>query len=234
MLRRLLKKLSVPCFIVLGLLSQAVTYAACPAAKASKAGEELNQIASQMLRSFLACRTDVPFSDRTPCNVFVSMGLEAVYGVTDFQIGARKHMSANQIASQIDVDKRWVRIGALLDDESALCAQASANDGFPVIAVLSEARHGHVALVLPGPFARASSWGGHIAPNSASYFLDKPYAAYVSQPLNRAFGRSNAVKASYYYRKKDLDSLFSPIAIELEQRLASQSIESFFELEHTP
>jgi hypothetical protein len=131
MLIRRLKKFSVPCFVLLGLLSQVAAYAACPAAKASKPGEELNQIASQMLRPFLACRADVPFSDRTPCNVFVSMGLEAVYGVTDFQIGPRQHMSANQIASQIDVDKRWVRIGGLLDDESALCAQASANDGFP-------------------------------------------------------------------------------------------------------
>jgi hypothetical protein len=152
------------------------------------------------LSQFLVCGADDPINDQSPCNTFASKGLEAIYGVTDFKTGTNTHMSANQIADKVASGGNWRKIGPLLDDDNALCAQAAANAAYPVVAVMKGTKHGHIALVIPGEPKKAQSWDGTLAPNSASFFHKKPQDVYINGPMNKAFGKANAATATYYYR----------------------------------
>lgn len=176
------------------------SFAACPVAPANVPSEDTKKLAIGKLSEFLACSEDDPINDQSPCNTFASKGLEAIYGVTDFKGTSNTHLSANQIYDKVAAAGNWKLIGSVLNDNNALCAQAAANSALPVIAVMKGTRHGHIALVIPGEPSKAPSWGNKLAPNSASFFYEKPKNTYVNGPLSKAYGPANAASASYYYR----------------------------------
>jgi hypothetical protein len=92
------------------------------------------------------------------------------------------------------------QLGTVFNEANNLCAQSAANAGWPVIALLKAAGHGHVALVIPGQPTVSNSWG-MLTANSASFFLDKPTSVYLNKGLSSAFGPTNAQKAVFFYRK---------------------------------
>lgn len=174
--------------------------ASCPVASVSMPTATAKQLAVHKLNSLLVCDSTEPLLDQSPCNIFASRGLELLFGIKDFKKSQNTHMSANEIEREVSIHPKWRRIGNVANEESSLCAQATANSGFPVIAAMSGTTHGHVVLIIPGEGAASPSWGNKYAPMSAGFFLNRPGDSYVAKPLSRAFNFSDAAKANYFYR----------------------------------
>ncbi|WP_155769859.1 hypothetical protein [Burkholderia vietnamiensis] len=173
--------------------------AGCPVELVSTPTGAAQALMISKLTPLMACQVGDPLSDKSPCNVFVGKGLDEVYSISDFKT-ADGYLAANRIADSIAIDARWVKLGKVFDEGNNLCAQALANNAYPVIAVEKAAGNGHVALVIPGEPAKSSSWGMFVA-NSASFFIDNPTKGYVSAPLSKAFSAQNAQAAVFFYRK---------------------------------
>jgi len=190
-------------YFVAGLVILAVmdfAIAQCPVPPANGPSTVAQQLAITKLGQFLRCEANDPLNDQSPCNTFASRGVEAIYGVKDFKVGATTHQSANQMWDTVTASgSKWRKLGGVLDEQNNLCAQSIANAGWPIIALLQAAGHGHVALIIPGEPQKSGSWG-MLAANSASFFLDKPALVYVNKPLSNAFGASSAQKATFFYR----------------------------------
>lgn len=184
---------------LVALLSFSAAFAACPVAVQNQPTDAANKLAVKKLGALLACDPNDPINDQSPCNTFASKGLEAIYGVTDFKTAAGTHQSANEIHATVKKSTRWKEIGAVLDDDNALCAQSAANAALPVIAVITGSPHGHIALIIPGEPFKSPTWG-KFAPKSASFFYNSPGKGYVNEPLSKAFQPAEAKNTTYYYR----------------------------------
>ncbi|KQZ81537.1 hypothetical protein [Pseudomonas sp. Root562] len=175
--------------------------AQCPVPPANVPSEAAKQLAISKLGQFLKCEANDPLNDQSPCNTFASRGLESIYGVNDFKSNGTSHQSANQMWDTVNAPgSKWSNLGKVFDEQNNLCAQSAANAGWPVIALLKAAGHGHVALVIPGEPQQSGSWGMLVA-NSASFLLNAPASAYLNKPLSNAFGAANAQNAVFFYRK---------------------------------
>lgn len=188
--------------VSLGLVAVAVSgvaMAACPVPPRSNPTDLSNRLPIAKLTPLLSCRSDDPLSDQSPCNIFAAKGLEALYSINDFKSGD-KYMSASQIFDYVSSSPNWGKIGTLFDIDSNLCAQAAANQAYPVIAVMKASPHGHIALIIPGTVSNSGTWGMNVA-NSASFFIGQPDKSYISGPISKAFQPDNAKKAIVFYRK---------------------------------
>ncbi|HCR0386880.1 hypothetical protein [Enterobacter kobei] len=184
------------------LLIGSFTYAQCPVAPINSPNEESRKLSVNKLSEFMICDISAPENDRSPCNTFASQGLNAIWGINDFGSDQKTYLTANQIWEKVNSpDTVWHNLGSVLNEDNNLCAQSLANAGWAVLAVMkgSDNGHGHIALIIPGEPQQALSWGMLVA-NSASFFLDKPYKAYISKPLSFAFSAANANQASFFYR----------------------------------
>lgn len=182
-------------------IAPAVASAQCPLPPANTPSAAAKQLAISKLGQFLKCEANDPLNDQSPCNTFASRGLEAIYGVIDFKVGEKSHQAANAMSESVNgPTSKWVKLGGVFDEQNNLCAQSVANAGWPVIALLKAAGHGHVALVIPGEPQKSGSWG-FLAANSASFFLGRPASVYLNQPLSSAFGVADARNAIFYYRR---------------------------------
>lgn len=185
---------------VVAIVATGVASAQCPVPPANTPSAAAMQLAISRLGQFLKCETNNPLNDQSPCNTFASRGLEAIYGVKDFKSGETTHQTASQMWNTVNgPGSKWMKLGAVFDEQNNLCAQSMANAGWPVIALLNASGHGHVALVIPGEPQRSGSWG-MLTVNSASFFLDKPASVYLNKPLNNAFGAASAQRAWFFYR----------------------------------
>jgi hypothetical protein len=157
------------------------------------------------------CTTAV--DDRTACNVFLGRALEILFGNTDFKVDGG-YMLANDIASGLEnngASMGWKKIGVATDQSALFNAQDFANAGKPVVAARlgrldGATRHpGHVVLIIPGTAQNydfddagvAFSWGSLVAPNSASFFLDRPDKFFMGCPLSATWQRPDDVGLYY-------------------------------------
>jgi len=149
---------------------------------------------SDLLNQFLSCTADMagPNGKQYPCNKFLVMALDKVYGIKDFYDAQGKALLANQIIQQMRITPdTWTRLGTGADQNVLTQAQGYANHKKAVVATLYvPGSVGHVVLVLPGDLVASGSWGMHV-PNSASFFLNKPNKSYVSGPLSKAFSAAD-------------------------------------------
>lgn len=172
---------------------------ACPTISTSNAPLLNGNTITNILTPYFSCNKDEPLLEKSPCNLFVARAMSDIYGIDDFK-AKTGYLSANQIAQKlVDGFNGWKPIGILLDDDNGACAQALANEGYPVIAALSEKDHGHVALIIPGKLN--SRWQGYQSPNSASFLLGKPQLSYIGKPLSFSFGKLKAKQAKYFYHE---------------------------------
>lgn len=177
------------------------SFAHCPVPLQSSSFDLPLGVYSERLRQYFACSFDDPLSSRSPCNVFVIRALSDIYGVPDFKTQKGDFLSANEIVRLLESGhNEWAEIGSVSDSSSGLCAQVLANRGFPVVAAMRSKDHGHVALVLPGMPALSTSWKTY-APNSASFFLDRPEKGYFDRPLSKAFSLKNAMSTKYFFHR---------------------------------
>lgn len=191
-----------PLFVSAGLmLVLNLGICACPVAPQNTPTAAATALAVSKLTPLLACLAGDPMNDQSPCNTFASRGLESIYAVADFKTGTGQYMSANQMEAAVRApSSKWTRIGSLLSEDDTLCAQAAANAALPVIAVMPGNPHGHIALVIPGEPKQSGTWG-KLAPFSAGFLLGKPAQSYVGGLLSKSFGKDDAAKAAYYYRR---------------------------------
>jgi hypothetical protein len=162
------------------------------------------------------CQTTI--DDRTACNVFVGRALELLFGNTDFKTGNNSYMLANDIASGLEntaASMGWSKIGVATDQSALDKAQGYANSGKPVVAARlgrldGEIRHpGHVVLIIPGTAQKYEfedvvknktikfQWGDLVAPNSASFFLDRPDKFFFGCPLSATWLKPDGVGLYY-------------------------------------
>ncbi|MET3225785.1 hypothetical protein ABIF35_006572 [Bradyrhizobium japonicum] len=174
------------------------------------------QAAIQKLGSLAQCQTRI--DDRTACNVFLGRALELLFGNTDFKTGNDSYMLANDIASGLEntaASMGWKKIGIATDQAALDQAQAQANAGKPVVAARlgrldGEVRHaGHVVLIIPGTAQKYEfedvvnnktvkfQWSSLVAPNSASFFLDRPDKFFLGCPLSATWVKPDGVGLYY-------------------------------------
>ena len=186
---------------IMALVAAGAAAAQCPVPLANTPSASAEQLAVSRLAQFLKCDPVDPLNDQSPCNTFASRGLQSIYGVKDFMLGGSTFQSANQMWDTVNAQgSKWLRLGSVFDEQNNLCAQSLANAGWPVIALLKAAGHGHVALVIPGEPQQSASWR-MFAANSASFFLGKPASAYLNKPLSFAFDTAHAQDASFFFRR---------------------------------
>jgi len=131
-----------------------------------------------------------PVDDLAACNRFVGRALEILYKNSDFKNGSQ-YFLANDIANGLSTPGNipgWTRLGEATDQSVLDKAQALANEGAQVVAVKPAPKAGHVVLILPGSTEQFNlpgfSWGSLRAPNSASFFLNKPDRVFIGCPLS--------------------------------------------------
>jgi len=170
------------------------------------------------LSPLASCKTTI--DDRAACNVFLGRSLEVLFGNTDFKTGNDSYMLANDIASGLEKaapSVGWTKIGVATDQSALDMAQAHANSGKPVVAARlgrldgEIRRPGHVVLIIPGTAQKYDfddvvnnkpvvfQWGKLVAPNSASFFLDRPDKFFFGCPLSATWQRPDGV--GLYYKR---------------------------------
>lgn len=193
--------------LAIGLLALIIShsvYARCPVAPINQPNEDAKKLRVNQLSEFMACLPGDPANDRSPCNTFASQGLNKIWGYSDFGTDEKTFLTANQIWAKVNSPgSKWLTLGAVSDVDNNLCAQSLANSGRAVLAVMKgpDGGHGHIALVIPGEPQISTTWG-ILAANSASFFLDEPTKAYISQPLSFAFSKTVASEARFFYRDR--------------------------------
>lgn len=147
--------------------------------------------------------------DRTACNVFLGRALYVLFGNSDFKTGSDTYMLANDIVNGLEMpgNAGWKKVGVATQQDALTKAQTLANEGKAVVAarkgpvVGGVRRPGHVALILPGTAQNYAfdgfSWGGLIAPNSASFFLDNPDRMFFGCPLSAVWKKPDDVGLFY-------------------------------------
>src|SRR6266478_2868721 len=173
--------------------------AVCPVPLQNKQNDAARKLAVSKLSEQMKCDPKDINNDKSPCNTFASRGLQSLYGVNDFVNGGGA-LSANAIAENVAKNPDWVNVGNVFNEDNNFCAQALANSAYPVIAVISELGHGHIALVIPGDPKKSPSWGFNVA-NGASFRLGEPGKAFVGDLISGAFSVEHAKTAQFYYRK---------------------------------
>jgi hypothetical protein len=136
------------------------------------------------------------------CNVFVGRTLETVYGFSDFKAADGHYLLANDIADYLVTSPNWTLIG-VADNQSVLVQAADSAASRPVVAVWRNPdlkKHGHVALIGPGPL-QISGWG-LMVPNSAGFSMDNATARYIGNKLSCAFGNDKKSSVLIYVRSK--------------------------------
>ena len=120
---------SVFCSVVIA-ATATVAHAQCPVSPTNTPSSAANSLAVSRLGQFLKCDAGDPLNDQSPCNTFASRGLEAIYGITDFKSGSKRHQSANQMWETVSAaGTKWTRLGTVFDEANNLCAQSAANAG---------------------------------------------------------------------------------------------------------
>lgn len=159
------------------------------------------------------CRLAI--DDRTACNVFLGRALELLFANTDFKTNGGGYMLANDIASGLEntgASMGWSKIGVATDQNALNKAQAAANAGKAVVAAkkgrvdgAGVTHAGHVVLIIPGTAQNydfddvvngrqvAFRWGTLVAPNSASFFLDRPDKFFIGCPLSATWQAPDGV-----------------------------------------
>lgn len=174
------------------------------------------QATIQKLGALAQCQTRI--DDRTACNVFLGRALELLFANTDFKTGNDSYMVANDVASGLEntaASLGWSKIGVATDQSALDKAQAYANSGKPVVAARlgrldGELRHaGHVVLIIPGTAQKYDfedvvnnknikfQWRNLVAPNSASFFLDRPDKFFFGCPLSATWVKPDGVGLYY-------------------------------------
>ena len=105
-------------------------------------------------------------ADSTACNWFAARGLQAWFGVNDVVPQGGKWQTANQIASLLSSSPKWQYLGKGYDQAAMKAAGDAASAGSVVVAAMTGASHGHLAIVLAGPLEQSGKWGLAV-PNSA-------------------------------------------------------------------
>jgi hypothetical protein len=137
--------------------------------------------------------------DRAACNRFVGRGLEILFKNVDFKAGNGEYMLANDIANGLSQpgNSGWRLLGKATDQAALAKAQDAANTGQPVVAAKTVVPNGHVVIVLRGQLERfdadGHSWGTLNTPNTASFFLDKPYKGFIGCPLSAVWKKPDGV-----------------------------------------
>lgn len=154
-----------------------------------------------------ACKAAI--DDRTACNVFLGRALDVLFKISDFKTGNDTYMLANDIVNGLEMpgNAGWKKIGVATQQDALNKAQELANEGKAVVVarkgpVVDGARRpGHVALILPGTAQNYAfdgfSWGGLVAPNSASFFLDRPDRMFFGCPLSAVWKKPDDVGLYY-------------------------------------
>ena len=166
------------------------------------------------ISALASCKTAI--DDKAPCNAFLGRALEILFGNVDFKTGKDSYMLANDIASGLEQPALgWKKIGVATDQSALDRAQVLANSGKPVVAARlgrldGGVRHpGHVVLIIPGKAQKydfedivnntpvAFQWGQLVAPNSASFFLDRPDKVFFGCPLSATWQKPDGVGLYY-------------------------------------
>lgn len=143
------------------------------------------------LQKFAGCQLPLD----SGCRAALAQALEQIYGVKDFGADS-KYMTPAEIAAK--AAGGWEHLGAATDQDALKKAQAAANCGRAVIAVMSGENGGHVAIILPGPLASSSVWKLQV-PNSASFFTHNPEKSFSGKPLSYSFPKPDGIEI--YARK---------------------------------
>lgn len=159
------------------------------------------------LSALRACKAAI--DDRTACNVFLGRALDLLFKNSDFKTGNETYMLANDIVNGLEMpgNAGWKKIGVATQQDALNTAQELANEGKAVVVarkgpiVDGARRPGHVALILPGKAQNYTfdgfTWGSLIAPNSASFFLDKPDRMFFGCPLSAVWKKPDDVGLYY-------------------------------------
>ena len=165
--------------------------------------DEWETYVTNLLTGFLACNADMAGQNgrQYPCNKFLVMAVEKVYGIKDFFDSQGKPLRANQIVEQMRITpETWTRLGVATDQQVLMQAQEYANQKKAIVATkYVSGGIGHVALILPGSLKLSPSWNMQV-PNSASFFINRPNMSYVSGPLSKAFVASDKSEVEIWGR----------------------------------
>jgi hypothetical protein len=147
----------------------------------------------ESLQKFTACQLPLDAS----CRAALAQALEHLYGVKDFG-SESKYMTPSEITKKVAGDSNWEHLGNAADQSALKNAQARANCGKAVIAVLASETGGHVAVILPGSLAHSGTWKLDV-PNSASFFTHNPGKSFAGKSL--AYSFPSAQNVEIYARK---------------------------------
>jgi len=174
-------------------------YCDCPVELSSKITDVARDLAINKLSQYFVCSEADAENDKAPCNTFAGRGLESIYSVSDFKTPTG-YLSANAIWDFVHSSDKWVSLGNVYNEDNNLCAQAVANQGNPVIAVMHHPDHGHIVLVIPGDAGKSPKWNMLVA-YSAGFLYHHPEQAYVGKLLSFGYQPDDAKTAEFFYRK---------------------------------
>ncbi|SHM62400.1 hypothetical protein SAMN05444266_109231 [Chitinophaga jiangningensis] len=137
----------------------------------------------------------------TPCNLYVSLALNRVYGLEGFYTtnpnGTKRYMAANEIYNYLTGDPRgWKMIGPATMQQNLYDAAFYASQGRAVVYVSPGNPHGHVAIGMPSLCEDVSSgaaYAGLKLPRVTSFFLGRPEASFYNRPISYAWSNPRDV-----------------------------------------
>ncbi|MBV7530627.1 hypothetical protein [Chitinophaga sp. sic0106] len=146
----------------------------------------------------------------TPCNLYVSMALNRIYGLDGFyktnDNGTKRYMTANEIFNYLGSEPQgWKAIGQATVQQNLYDAAFYASQGRAVVFVSAGQAHGHVAIGMPSlceDVSGGAAYAGLKLPRVTSFFLGRPEASFYNRPMSYAWSDPRGVMIYVWEPKK--------------------------------
>ncbi len=149
------------------------------------------------LTNFIGCMTD---NADNACKSVAGKSVKIVYNSDDFLNNANgQYASAYVMASKIESDGKWEKLGYAYNQETLSKSQELANNNRPVVALYKNeaGQNAHAVLILPGELKSSGSWGMSV-PNAASFFSHDPQKSFVDKSMAYAFTKKMLLRVELY------------------------------------
>lgn len=155
------------------------------------------EIIKQLIDEFNDCRDNN--QNLNECRHFTAKALCEFYQIDDFKEDG-KYVAYEKMYDIVSGKfGTWSFLGNADDQEAMKKAQEHANNGQATVAISTNGKYGHVAIILPGELSKAGGWNGLKVPNCASFFMVRGLKPFADKSVAYAWRSGDGIQ---FFSKK--------------------------------
>ncbi len=157
------------------------------------------KIMAELISDFEDCREEN--QNLHYCRHFISKALCEFYEIDDFKENGEYVAYEKMFDIVTGKFGTWTYLGDAKNQKAMKTAQEHANNGQATVAISTNGKYGHVAIILPGELTKAGKWGGLKVPNCASFFMVRGLKPFYDKSVAYAWRTGDGIK--FFSKKVD-------------------------------